>query len=181
MRPGLCVKRADFVHTLRILASSAAMVRMPGQLAAGVGLSTGFGFPRSLVRPAPQPAWCLTAPQAECCRRDDGRDGIALPLKSSSPLDRAAQCPVPSRAQGRGSAGRTFFGTYNFGGQRKPGPCLRDTLRKKPRRCQNHGPCLLPPDAEICLLVLGDEKARRCHRRGSCQIGKRQWYTIAVI
>jgi hypothetical protein len=75
-------ERADFVHTPRIRELS---IDGPdgdaGQLAAGVYLSTGFGFSRVLVPclgPAPQPAWCLTAPQAEYCRRDDGRDGIAL-------------------------------------------------------------------------------------------------------
>jgi hypothetical protein len=69
-------------------------------------------------------------------------------------LNRAAQCPVAPRvAEARD--GRSSARTISVGRENRA-RVLRDTLRKKPRRCQNHGPCLLPPDAEICL-ALGSE------------------------
>lgn len=40
----------------------------------------------------------------------------------------------PSRAQGRGSAGRAFFGTYNFAGQQ------RNRARVCETRCEKKSP-----------------------------------------
>lgn len=151
---GCAGERADFVHTLPArkrepprLTRSASRVRMPGSWH---GLAP-------ICRPGSACRVCLTAPQAEC-RRDDGRQVLQEPLD-------------PSRAQGRGSAGRAFFGTYNFAGQQ------RNRARVCETRCEKKAPAVPEPwtvsartRAEICVRCRSIGKRRQhCRDRTRCQ------------